>query len=381
MFPKFMSLPLELRQMIWIFAIPRRTLFYEAATHIGYDGAHGLRNLTLPVPMIAAASFITCDDDGGPWLQPDWTQGNLMAETRTDIFAASWTDTDAGGSDYLRCAPKGRVEQLARVWNNTLHPGGKQNTPKRIYVQFNPHDTTIPLYVRKAYGPLIPSCPDDVYPREEIRFTVELFDDAKLAALDYLNTVPRGKNFQDEKTPEERHSPQISYSFESCRDCKHCKVRAEDSEVCRLREMSPRYTGCFYWPNKGLCFNCLRMVWKEREESRMLGFWLRVQWVHEFSPSTVGGEEGLGAEAQPPDAKKDVIPIPEVFPNPRCPLQYKEDHPWVKEKLLQAPELRPIVTIRLSVHVEGREPPEPDPRSYPFTMPNEWAHTPRPSRW
>ncbi|KAM7214212.1 hypothetical protein V8F06_010401 [Rhypophila decipiens] len=427
-FPKFMFLPLEIREMIWRFAIPRRTLFFEAATHFGLPDSHGMKNITLPVPMIAKScsearrvvmklcpsvllTQLAADVDERSWFRNQcrpggffvretdivlfnhehdfsvshavdyvvefatpmpserWSNEIMLADTRKDMVGVIWAHVEA--VLYLSCIED--LEDEAYQWEWLLKAGGQRGKggPERVYVQFSPVDIVIPLYVGSDYGEL--SCASYArVVREEIRFVVDLDDDEMLAKLEILNSVDPGDRF-----PRTWAKPGCGWhSFEGkFHDCLNCSRRKKDLYMGDLGGMTPRYAGCFWWPNKGFCINCLRLLWKHREKARMLGFWLYLHWLTDFGDSKIVYDRAAAADPEGPKAKRPYLNYREVFPKRKDPLRINVvENPWMQEKLSQAPEFRAIVTVRLSVHVEGKRPPNMDNRTYPgrHLIPTSW---------
>ncbi|KAK4213708.1 hypothetical protein QBC37DRAFT_482895 [Rhypophila decipiens] len=412
-FPKFMSLPLEIREMIWRLAIPRRTFFFEAATHFAFSDSHGMKNITLPVPMIAKScsearrvvmklyrsvllTQLAADERSryrnqcrpGEFFLREldlvlfnyecnfhegdvettmpserWSNDIMLADTRKDMVGVIWANVE----DVLYLS---RMEDFelhpdpVEVWKWLLKAGGQRGKGglERVYVQFSPVHILIPLYVRSEYGDL--SCASYArVVREEIRFAVDLDDDEMLADLEILNSVDPGENF-----PRRWAKPACGWHafLRHWRYCMNCKLRNKDPYMGDLGGTTPRFAGCFWWPNKGHCINCLRLLWKRREKARMLGFWLYLHWKSDFGGSKEMYDQAATADPEGPQAKQPYIHYREVFPQQGDALRINvAENPWMQEKLSQAPEFRAIVTVRLSVHVEGKRPPEMDNRTYP----------------
>ncbi|KAM7195524.1 hypothetical protein V8F33_006694 [Rhypophila sp. PSN 637] len=416
-FPKFISLPLEIREMIWQFAIPRRTFFFEAATHFAFPGSHGMKNITLPVPMIAKScsearrvvmkrcpsvllTQLAADErrgyrnqcrPGGFFLREldlmlfnyeyyfhegnfettmpsvRWSHETMLADTRKDMPYGRLR-AFPGPSQDMELAPQSGWAAGQRGARETL-------------CQFSPVDIVVPLCVGSDYGEL--SCASYAgVVREEIRFAVDLDDDEMLADLEILNSVDPGENF-----PRRWTKPGCGWHafLGKSRYCMNCKLRNKDPYMGDLGGMTPRFAGCFWWPNKGHCINCLRLLWKRREKARMLGFWLYLHWMRDFGESKERYDQAAAADPEGPQAKQPYIHYREVFPEQRDALRINVvENPWMQEKLSQAPEFRAIVTVRLSVHVEGKRPPDMDNRTYPGLdlFPEHW-HSPRryPEYW
>ncbi|KAM7192585.1 hypothetical protein V8F20_008794 [Naviculisporaceae sp. PSN 640] len=89
---------------------------------------------------------------------------------------------------------------------------------------------------------------------------------------------------------------------------------------------SPRYAtpGA---ANPGLCLNCERVQWETRTKPQVEAVWLQMH-----------GDE-----------LEDDENLLEEIVNGNDPISFDKDHPWVKEKLKNAPEFRSAVLIHLKV--------------------------------
>ncbi|KAK3380639.1 hypothetical protein B0T24DRAFT_198376 [Lasiosphaeria ovina] len=373
-FPYFTLLPPEIREQIWLFALPRRTLDLREARHArNYIGTrcvalpipqvarvcresrdvvlrHGERlvsvmrpfnkpsrtnvrprarpalkpvsfplgffvkgvdvALHLPDPRIdieeeprvfeAAVEGAPCGDLDGPSKIYSVSGSSITASMKCEAAAVNW----AGATRHLLADDRRRdpVSTFAPV-NTAIASGGwlipwrYLKSPaagpalKTVYVFFRRRYIEVSLLLGPNFDPAGPDTNGtNRFFQTEIQLLVDLYDDQRLAELSSLESL-----FVDAKNNRPRFS-----------------------------DPGAR--------NPGLCLNCERVQWEQHIRPLVLCQWLQ---MHQ-------------------DELPDEAAIAAVFPRDDASSPYNVDHPWVKEKLRDAPEFRPAVLIHLQAVEKAR---------------------------
>ncbi|KAK0622478.1 hypothetical protein B0T14DRAFT_494128 [Immersiella caudata] len=335
-FPKFSILPPEIREQIWELALPRRFLDLREARHQGTYTE--FRNYRPPVPYIAhvcreardvvlrlgtrlyyawtdqvrdprwvtdahgdapaiklspAGFFVRGSDivlhmpdpSAGPELDPSDVD-KIKPASEVDGFSVTAL-TDTSMATRLRARDTAvNWAPSARPANARTYPGSLLPRPWRTLKHAGPDLKTVHVYYRSRFIEI------------SLAMSGEFFE--------------AGRGFGTE----------VQLVVDLYDDRRLAELDSLETVGLDNDNHKPRFAGGGL-RNPGLCLNCERVQWEEHIKPAAV-----CQWLQLF-------EEEL-----------DELSYQSVF-RPGAASGYDAAHPWVKEKLLSAPEFRPVVIVLL----------------------------------
>ena len=355
-FPLFPLLPAEIRQQIWELAIPRRALDLREVRHLRIYT--GIRNVALPIPHIAhvcreardvvfrlgARLFIASSVLKAPDLRtckyrkrpagffikgrdivlhlPDPRKGDEPLLEKKDPVQATgtcnevpvevWTVASSNVTQAMRCDAA-----LVNWTGSTRHLNARRD-PVSEYLPVSTAQSAggwLQTWTRlkNAGGTL-----RTVY----VYFKSRYVEVSLLVDRDFPSLGADGSEEDASRSVEVQLMADL-YDDQQLAELASLETLNSDAGNTRPRYAAPGAR------NPGLCLNCERVQWEQHVKPLVECQWLQ---MHEDEL-----EEGM---------------VDDVFPSGTS-LPYNVEHPWVKEKLRDAPEFRPAVLIHLQVAEEA----------------------------
>ncbi|KAK4448902.1 hypothetical protein QBC34DRAFT_100663 [Podospora aff. communis PSN243] len=342
-FPQFSLLPPEIREQIWELALPRRFFDLREARH---QGAYvQIRNYHPPVPYIAQV----CREARavvlrlGTRLYYAWTdefhdpRWSADAQGDAPVIEVSPVGFFVRGSDIVlhmpdpSAGPELNPNDVAKIksaseedgYSATTLTGSTMANALRVHeMAVNWAPSARPANARTYPGSVLPR------PWRMLKYAGP---GLKTVHVYYRSTFIEISMVMADKFFESRGplSTEVQLVVDLYDDKRLAELESLETLCLDKDSHGPRFAGSGL-RNPGLCLNCERVQWEEHIKPAAV-----CQWLQLF------------------EGELDELSYQSVF-RPGAATGYDVEHPWVKEKLLGAPDFRPVVIILLQATKDVR---------------------------